>query len=122
MEKRARLVEVADLDPVAYFEETLVLFIDSEDENVPTSLCVQANFDTLQFDPVQPMGVYLESNFYLPILDVDARISQRQRLLDEINPDLIAAMLRDFNQKKKRFNQKNLVLLSDQYPGWQAEG
>ena len=35
MEKRDRLVEVADLDPVAYFEEALVLLIDSEDENIP---------------------------------------------------------------------------------------
>lgn len=121
MEKRARLVEVADLDPVAYFEEALVLLIDSEDENVPTSLCVQANFDTLQFDQIQPMGVYLKLNSYLPILDVDARISQRQRLLDEMNLDVITAMLRDFNQIK-RFNQKNMVLLSDQYPGWQAGG
>lgn len=81
MEKRDRLVEVADLDPVAYFEEDLVLFIDSEDENIPSSLCVQANFDTLQFDPVQPMGIYMESNFYLPILDVDARISDRKSVV-----------------------------------------
>ncbi len=121
MEKRDRLVEVADLDPVAYFGEDLVLFIDIEDENIPTSLCVQANFETRQFDPVQPLGVYLKSNYYLPILDVDARISQRQRLLDEINPDVIASMLRDLNRKKK-FNQENLELLSDIYPGWQPGG
>ena len=100
MEKKDRLVEVADLDPVACFEEELVLFIDIEDENVPSSLCVQANFDTLKFDPVQPLGDYLESKSYLPVKDVDARISQRQRILDEMNPDVIAAMLRDFNQKK----------------------
>jgi hypothetical protein len=121
MEKGARWVEVADLDAVAYFEDALVLFIDSEDENVPTSLCVQVNYDTLQFDQVQPVGAYLKLNFYLPILDVDARISQRQRLLDEMSPDAIAAMLRDFNQKK-RLAQKNMVLLSDQYPGWQPGG
>lgn len=121
MEKRTRLVEVADLDAVAYFEEALVLFIDSEDENVPTSLCVQANFDTRQFDPVQPMSEYLKLNSYLPILDVDARISQRQRVLDEMTPDVIAAMLRDLNQKK-RLAQKNMVLLSDQYPDWQPGG
>lgn len=120
MEKRDRLVEVADLDAVYHFEEALVLFIDSEDENAPTSLCVQANFDTLQFDLVQPLSEYLKSNSYLPILDVDARISQRQRILDEISPDVIAAMLNDFNQIK-RFAQKNLVPLSDQYPNWQPE-
>ena len=120
MENKDRLVEVADLDAVAYFEEALVLFIDIEDENVPTSLCVQANFDTLKFDQVRPMAEYLKLNSYLPILDVDARISQRQRLLNEISPDVIAAMLRDFNQKK-RLAQKNMVLLSEQYPDWQPE-
>lgn len=118
MEKRDRLVEVADLDAVYYIEEALVLFIDSEDENVPTSLCVQANFDTLRFDPVRPMGEFLKLNSYFPILDVDARISQRQRLLDEINPNVIATMLRDFNQIKS-LAQKNLVPLRDQYPDWQ---
>ena len=121
MEKRDHLVEVAGLDPVAYFEEDLVLFIDIEDENIPTTLCVQANFATLQFDQVQPMSVYLNSNPYLPILDVDVRISQRQRLLDKINPNLIAAMLKDFNQKKQ-LGQKDMILLSDQYPGWQPGG
>jgi len=120
MEKRDRLVEVADLDAVYYFEETLVLFIDIEDENVPSSLCVQANFDTRQFDAVQPLGEYLKLNFYFPILDVDARISQRQRILDEMNPDAIAIMLRDFNQIKS-VAQKNLVPLSEQYPNWQPE-
>jgi len=120
MEKRDRLVEVADLDAVYYFEETLVLFTDSEDENIPSSLCVQANFDTRQFDPVLSMSEFLKLNSYLPILDVDARISQRQRLLDEMNPDVIAAMLRDFNQKKQ-FNQKNMVPMSDQFPDWQPE-
>jgi hypothetical protein len=116
-----RLVEVADLDPVAYFEEDLVLYINIEDENNPSTLCVQANFETRQFGPVQPLGVFLESKPYLPIYDVDARISQRQRLLDEISPDAIDDMLRDYNQKK-RFIQKNMVLLCDQYPGWQPGG
>ncbi|MBL7970788.1 MAG: hypothetical protein JNL03_04635 [Prolixibacteraceae bacterium] len=121
MEKKVRWVEVADLDAVAYSEEGLVLFIDSEDENLPATLCVQANFDTLQFDRVQPMYVFLKQNPYLPILDVDARISQRQRLLDEMSPDVVAAMLRDLNQKKESARQ-NIVLLSDQYPGWQPGG
>jgi hypothetical protein len=121
MEKRNRPLEVADLDPVAYFEEDLVLFLDSEDENIPTSLCVQANFNTLQFDPVQPLGVFLKSNSYLPILDVDARISQRQRILDEMPPDVIASMLNDFNQKKK-LTQQDLVLLSEKYPSWHPGG
>lgn len=121
MEKKNRLVEIADLDPIAYLEEDLVLFIDSEDENIPASLCVQANFETLKFDPVQPLGEYLKSNSYFPILDVDARISQRQRILDEMSPEAIAAMLKDLNQKKQ-YAQKDMVLLSDQYPGWQPGG
>jgi hypothetical protein len=121
MNKKDRLIEVADLDPVAYFGEAFVLYIDGEDENIPSSLCVQANFDTLQFDPVQPMGVFLKSKPYLPLIDVDARISQRQRLLDEIKPDEIAAMLRDFNQKK-RFIQQNIIPLSELFPGWQPGG
>lgn len=121
MEKRARWVEVADLDAIAYSKEGLVLFVDSEDENLPSTLCVRANFDTQQFDQVQPMWVFLKLNSYLPILDVDARISQRQRLLDEMTPDVVAAMLRDLNQKKK-LAQQNIVLLSDQYPGWQPGG
>lgn len=121
MEKRNQSVEVADLDPVAYLGEKLVLFIDSEDENTPTSLCVQANFDTRQFGPVQPLGAYLNSNAYLPVLDVDARISNRQRILDEMAPEVIAAMLTDFAQKKM-LSQEDIVLLSEQYPGWQAGG
>lgn len=121
MKESARLVEVSDLEPVAYFDEDLVLYINIEDENVPSTLCVQANFDTRQFGPVQPLGEFLKSKSYLPIYDVDARISQRQRLLDEMSPEVIDDMLREFDQRK-RFNQKNMVLLSDQYPGWQPGG
>jgi hypothetical protein len=121
MDKRDRSIEVADLDAVAYFGEAFVLYLDSEDENIPTSLCVQANFDTSQLDPVQPMGVFLKSRPYLPLIDVDARISQRQRLLDEIKPDVIAAMLSDFNQKK-RLIQENIIPLSELFPGWQPGG
>ena len=100
MKEREHLVEVADLDPVAYFGEDLVLYINIEDENIPTTLCVQANFDTRKFGLVQPLGVFLESKSYLPIYDVDARISQRQRLFDEMGSDMIDDMLRDYNQKK----------------------
>lgn len=121
MEKRDRPIEVADLDAVAYFGEAFVLYLDSEDENISTSLCVQANFDTLQFEPVQPMGVFLKLKPYLPLIDVDARISQRQRLIDEINPNVIAAMLSDFNQKKKTI-QENIIPLSELFPGWQPGG
>ena len=121
MEKSDRSIEVADLDAIAYFEEALVLYLDSEDENIPTSLCVLANFDTLQFEPVQPMGVFLKSKPFRPLVDVDARISQRQRLLDEIKSDEIAAMLRDFNQKKRAI-QENTVPLSEIFPGWQPGG
>jgi hypothetical protein len=113
MKKRERLLEVADLKAVGHFEDDLVLFIASEDPNTPSSLCVQANFDTHQFDPVQPMSVYLESNPYQRIHDGDRRISYRQRILEEINPDVIAAMLRDFTQKR------SLILGNDSLQGWE---
>jgi hypothetical protein len=120
MNKIERPVDVANLDAVAYFEEDFVLYIDSNDENIPTSLCVQANFESLQFDPVQPISVFLESRSYMPLIDVDARISQRQRLLDEMHPDVIAAMLDDFNEKK-RLIQKNITPFSEILHDWQSE-
>jgi hypothetical protein len=46
MKKRERPVEVGDLDAVAHFGEDLVLYIDNEDDDVPATYCVQANFDT----------------------------------------------------------------------------
>jgi hypothetical protein len=113
MKKRDRSLEVADLKAVGHFEDDLVLFIDSEDPNIPTSLCVQANFGTRQFDQVQPMSLYLESNSYQRIHDGDRRISYRQRILEEMNPDLIAAMLRDFTQKR------SLKLENDSSLGWE---
>jgi len=113
MKKRDPSLLVADLKAVAHFEDDLVLFIASEDQNIPTSLCVQANFDTRQFDPVQSMSVYLESNTYHRIHDGDRRISYRQRILEEMNPDVIAAMLTDFAQKRW------LSLKNDKYPGWE---
>lgn len=121
METNDRLVEVGDLEPVAYFEEDFVLFIDCEDENVPESLCVQADFAALRFDPVLPLGVYLESKPFLPLLDVDARISQRQRILDEMNVEVIDAMLQEFNQRKQLI-WEGIVPLSEMYPGWQPGG
>lgn len=121
MNKTERPVDVANLDAVAYFEEDFVLYIEGNDENIPTSLCVQANFESLQFDPVQPISVFLESRSYMPLIDVDARISQRQRLLDEMPPDVIAAMLDDFNEKK-RLIQKNITPFSEILHDWQSEG
>ena len=41
-----------------------------------------------------------------------------QRILDEMNPDVIAAMLRDFNQKK-RLARKNMEPTNEQFPEWQ---
>jgi len=113
MKKRDRSLEVADLKAVGHFEDDLVLFIASEDPNIPTSLCVQANFGKQQFDPVQPMAVYLESNSYQRIHDADRRISYRQRILEEMNPDVIAATLRDFTQKRW------LTLGNDSIQGWE---
>ena len=121
MKKRDRSTEVADLKAVGHFEDDLVLFIDSEDPNIPTSLCVQANFETRQFDLVQPMAVYLESNSYQHIHDGDRRISYRQRILEEMNPEMIAVMLRDFTQKRW-FNLESPALLKDNYPGWEPGG
>jgi hypothetical protein len=121
MDKRDRMIEVADLDAVAYYGETFVLYLDSQDDNIPESLCVQANFDTLRLDPVQPIGIFLKSKPYTPLIDVDARISQRQRLVDEIQPDVVAAMLSDFNQKK-RIILENIIPLSELFPGWQPGG
>jgi len=113
MKKRDRSTEVADLKAVGHFEDDLVLFIDSEDPNIPTSLCVQANFGKRQFDPVQPMAVYLESNTYQRIHDGDRRISYRQRILEEMNPEVIAAMVGDFTQKR------SLKLKNDRSQGWE---
>lgn len=101
MKDKNHLVEVADLDAIAHFEEDLVLFIQSEDENIPTSLCVQANFDTKQFGPVQPLGIYLGLNSYIPIQDEDTQISQRQRIQQEMSPRVISAVLKDFTEKQQ---------------------
>jgi len=121
MKKRDRSTEVADLKAVAHFEDNLVLFIDSEDPNIPSSLCVQANFNKRQFDPVQPMGIYLETNSYHRIHDGDRRISYRQRIQEEMNPDLITDMLRDFTQKRW-LNLGTPAFSSDNYPAWEPGG
>jgi hypothetical protein len=99
MKKQEHTIEVADLYAVAHFEEDEVLFMDGEDENLPSSLCVQANFDTHQFEIIQPMSAYLASKPYIMIDDADTQISYRQRILDEMDANAITAMLRDFNQK-----------------------
>jgi hypothetical protein len=121
MKKRDRSTEVADLKAVAHFEDDLVLFIDSEDPNVPNSLCVQANFGAQQFGPVQPMGVYLESNSYQRIHDGDRRISYRQRILEEMDTDVITAMLSDLTQKRL-LKLENLELFKHNFPEWEPGG
>jgi len=121
MKKRDSSTEVADLKAVAHFEDDLVLFIDSEDPNVPTSLCIQADFNTLQFGPVQPLGIYLESISYHRIHDGDTRISYRQRIQEEMNPDVIAAILSDFSQKRL-LKRKNLKLFKHNFPEWEPGG
>jgi hypothetical protein len=113
MKKSERPLEVADLKAVGHFEDDLILFIASEDPNIPATLCVQANFGNRQFDPVQPMAVYLESNSYQRIHDGDRRISYRQRIMEEMNPDVVAAMLRDFTQKRW------LMLGNESISGWE---
>ena len=113
MKKKDRPLEVADLKAVGHFEDDLVLFIASEDPNIPSSLCVQADFGRKQFDPVQPMAVYLASNSYQHIHDGDRRISYRQRIPEEMNPEVTAAMLSDFTQKRL------LLLGNETIPGWE---
>jgi hypothetical protein len=117
MKKRDRSVEVADLKAVGHLEDELVLFIHSEDANIPSSLCVQANFNTQQFDQVQPMALYLKLNSYERIHDGDRRISYRQRIMKEMNPEVIAAMLIDFTQKRW-LNQGNAGI-QGWHPSWE---
>jgi hypothetical protein len=113
MNKKDRSLEVADLKAIGHLEDDLVLFIASEDPNIPSSLCVQADFNTRQFGPVQPMAVYLQLNSYQHIHDGDRRISYRQLIKEVINPDLIEEMLRDFTHKRQ------LMLEKDSSPGWE---
>jgi hypothetical protein len=119
--KRYRSTKVADLKAVAHFEDELVLFIDSEDPNIPSSICVQANFDTRWFGPVQPMGIYLESNTYKRIHDGDIRISYRQRILEEISSEVISTMLRDFSRIRS-FKLENLQPFEHTFPEWEPGG
>jgi hypothetical protein len=101
MKKTDRLLKVADLKAVGHIEDELVLFIANEDPNIPSSLCVEANFNTLRYGPVQPMSVYLESNTYHRIHDGDRRISYRQWVLEEMDPEETDAMLKDFTHKRQ---------------------
>ncbi|MBK7173677.1 MAG: hypothetical protein IPH84_10700 [Bacteroidales bacterium] len=121
MKNRDRSTEVADLKAVAHLEDYLVLFIDSEDQNIPTSLCVQANFDTLQFGPVQPMGMYLESNSYHRIHDGDMRISYRQRIVEEMNPEVVSAMLKEFS-RIRWLKLERIEPFKHAFPEWEPGG
>ena len=120
MKKKDRSIEVADLDAVAHFGEDLVIFIYCEEDS-PAFLSVQADFNTLQFGPVQPLGIYLESISYHRIHDGDTRISYRQRIQEEMNPDVIAAILSDFSQKRL-LKRKNLKLFKHNFPEWEPGG
>jgi hypothetical protein len=113
MKMKDRLLEVADLKAVGHFEDNLVLFIAGEDPNIPSSLCVQADFGMRKFGQVQPMAAYLESNSYQHIHDGDRRISYRQRILEEMPPDLISAMLKEFTEKRR------LVKGNESIEGWE---
>jgi hypothetical protein len=121
MKKINRLIEIAELDAVAHLNDDLALFIYCEDDDIPTSLCVQADFDTQQFGPVQPLAAYLESNFYEPIQDNDSRISYRKRIKEEMSPVVIAAMLSEFTRKRLP-DKESSSFLSDNYPDWQPGG
>jgi len=121
MDNNTRLVEVADLDAVAHSGEGLALYIDSKFQNIPPSLCVRANFDKRQFDPVQPMEIYLKLDSYLPVEDEDTRISYRKRILQEMSPEVIDAMLKDFTEKEQ-LNLKNLGISNNNFTGWVPGG
>jgi len=121
MENRNRPTEIADLKAVAHFEDYLVLFIDSEDPNVPSSMCVRANFDTHQFDEVQPMGEYLQLITYQRIHDADRRISYRQRILEEMDQEMVAAKLKVFTQKRL-LKLEALEPFKHVFPEWEPGG
>ncbi len=114
-------IEVSDLDAVAHFKEYLVLSILSEDENIPTSLCVQVNFDTEEFDLIQPLSLYIKSIFYLLIQDEDTRISHRQRIKQEMSENVIGAILADFAQKKCLYFKK-MGISNNKTTGWVPGG
>ncbi len=117
MKKIESSLEVADLKAVAHVEDYLVLFIASEDPNIASSLCVRVNFETKQIDPVQPMRFYLESDAYQKIHDGDRRISYRQRIQDEIDPESTEAMLKAFSQKRLANLNDNSNI--DWEPSWE---
>lgn len=121
MKKRDRSIEVADLNAIAHFEEDLVLFIHRDDQNIPSSLCVRANFDTQVFDRVEPLAVYLQSDSYDSINDGDTQMSYRQRIHEEMKPEVIAAMLTDFKQKR-HLKQENEDSLYEKSSGWEPGG
>ncbi|MBP8851281.1 MAG: hypothetical protein KBG80_12090 [Breznakibacter sp.] len=99
MKTREDAIKVADLLAVAHFEEELVIFIDSEEGISPTSLAVQANFETGEFGPVQPLEIYLELKPFESIDDIDAQISIRHRLIKEMSKNAIDEMLKEFNKE-----------------------
>ena len=100
MKKTAQLLEVADLKAVGHYEDDLVLFIATEDPNIPTTLCVQADFSKYRFDAVKPLSDYLGMKTYQRIHDADRRISYRQRILEEMNPEVIFEMLQVFTEQR----------------------
>ena len=57
MKTREDAIKVADLLAVAHFEEELVIFIDSEEGISPTSLAVQANFETGEFKAARQLNI-----------------------------------------------------------------
>jgi hypothetical protein len=109
MKNTDRLLEVADLKAVGHIEDERVLFIADEDPNIPASLCVQADFSTHRYGPVQTMSAYLDLDSYKHIHDGDRRIAYRQWILEDMDPDETNAMLRDFTHKRLlRLNKEGL--------------
>ena len=117
MKNRNRNLEIADLKAVGHWEDDLVLFIAGEDPNIPVSLCVQADFNASRFDPVQPMSVYLATKSYKRIHDGDRRISYRQRILEEMSPEVIDTMLKEFT-RQRQFRTSEEVS-SEWNPSWE---
>jgi hypothetical protein len=65
------------------------------------------------------MANYLDLHNYQVIQDADTQISYRQRILEEMKPDAIKAMLKEFAQKQL-LKVANLDVLSTDYQGWES--
>ncbi len=118
MKKGEHAIQIADLLAIAHFNEELVIFINSEEGYSPTSLGIMANFDTKQFGEIKPLNQFRELNSFDSIIDIDAQISYRQRISDEIDSETIKLMLNKFSQEYLVKNG-NLGVSKEYNPSWE---